>query len=439
MSEKSDKTDQATGPATTTNNNWLYKYRYVLGPGLLFAADSIGTSHLVQATRAGADYGLALMGVVLLFCAIKYPAFRFGADYGAETGQSLLESYFKQGKWAVLAYMLELGLTMFVSVAAVAVVTAGLVNILLPWSVSDIAIACVILFFSAVLLVSGRYHLLEKVTKVMVVLFTLFIIAAALLSTPKADWSFTAVIPPTSYDSKDVLFLIALAGWMPTAIGVSVWQSLWVGAKSKELGRPVTLAEARFDFNLGYIFTAILAVGFLIMGAALMHQQNLEFADSSVGFGGQLIDMFTSEFGSWAYPFISLSAIAVMFSTVLTLMDACPRAFGAIFERWKENARVAPTIEEGAGFYTTLIIIEVIGAGLILLFLMNSFKTFIDFATSVAFLTAPLLAFFNHRAITSDEVPEYARPSQVMKLWSLSGVVIMSSIMLCYIYFIMLA
>ena len=33
-----------------------------LGPGLLFAGAAIGVSHLVQSTRAGADFGLGLLG-----------------------------------------------------------------------------------------------------------------------------------------------------------------------------------------------------------------------------------------------------------------------------------------------------------------------------------------------------------------------------------------
>ena len=37
---------------------WLNK---TLGPGILFASTAIGVSHLVQSTRAGADYGFSLL------------------------------------------------------------------------------------------------------------------------------------------------------------------------------------------------------------------------------------------------------------------------------------------------------------------------------------------------------------------------------------------
>ena len=36
-----------------------------LGPGLLFAGAAIGVSHLVQSTRAGADFGWGLIWAIL--------------------------------------------------------------------------------------------------------------------------------------------------------------------------------------------------------------------------------------------------------------------------------------------------------------------------------------------------------------------------------------
>ena len=37
-----------------------------LGPGLLFAGAAIGVSHLVQSTRAGADFGFGLIWALLM-------------------------------------------------------------------------------------------------------------------------------------------------------------------------------------------------------------------------------------------------------------------------------------------------------------------------------------------------------------------------------------
>lgn len=52
--------------------------REALGPGLVWAGAAIGVSHLVQSTRAGASFGLGLIGVVVFANIYKYPAFSFG-------------------------------------------------------------------------------------------------------------------------------------------------------------------------------------------------------------------------------------------------------------------------------------------------------------------------------------------------------------------------
>ena len=69
-----------------------------LGPGLLFAGAAIGVSHLVQSTRAGADFGLGLLWALLLVNFFKYPFFQFGPRYALATGESLLSGYAKLGR-----------------------------------------------------------------------------------------------------------------------------------------------------------------------------------------------------------------------------------------------------------------------------------------------------------------------------------------------------
>ena len=109
-------------------NNRLTGFLRSLGPGLLYAGAAIGVSHLVQSTRAGADFGFALVWAVLLANVLKYPFFEFGPRYAAATGESLLEGYKKIGNWAIAVFLVLTFGTMFTIQAAVTVVTAGLQN-----------------------------------------------------------------------------------------------------------------------------------------------------------------------------------------------------------------------------------------------------------------------------------------------------------------------
>lgn len=49
--------------------------------------------------------------------------------------------------------------------------------------------------------------------------------------------------------------LLALVGFMPSAIEVSVMSSLWTLAKGRHVGRLASPASARLDFSIGHIGT----------------------------------------------------------------------------------------------------------------------------------------------------------------------------------------
>ena len=67
--------------------------RRSIGPGILLAGACIGGSHLMSSTTAGARFGFALVGLILLTNLVKYPFLRVGTRFTATTGLSLLEGY----------------------------------------------------------------------------------------------------------------------------------------------------------------------------------------------------------------------------------------------------------------------------------------------------------------------------------------------------------
>ncbi|MCK5170381.1 MAG: hypothetical protein KAQ75_10920 [Bacteroidales bacterium] len=92
-----------------------------------------------------------------------------------------------------------------------------------------------------------------------------------------------------NWDFGNIALLIAFAGWMPSAIDISVWHSFWSIAKRKEGKHIPTVKESLFDFNIGYIGTAILSLGFLSLGALVMYGSGETFSSNGTTFAGQLI------------------------------------------------------------------------------------------------------------------------------------------------------
>ncbi|MEH6517258.1 MAG: divalent metal cation transporter [Halioglobus sp.] len=400
-----------------------------LGPGILFAAAAVGVSHLVQATRAGAMFGPGMISIIIIACLLKYPAIRFGSDYTAATGRSLIQSYRQSGLWILVLYGIAQVFSMFFIVAAVSLVTASLLKATLNIEINDLLLVAGLLFVVSLLLLSGRYHLLEKLSKIIVPLFTLLIVAAVMMVVRKIEWSLASLAWP-EYSAGTMMFVVALAGFMPAPLDASIFQSLWTKAKAEDTGRLPTLSEARFDFNVGFITSLLLALCFMLMGAGVMHNAGVPLAGSSGGFASQVIELFTSTIGQWSYPIISAAAITVMFSTQITLLDAYPRILDALAN---ELIPAADGRIYGIKIYDLMLILACLGALCVMGLFMRSFAAFIDLTSVIVFILGPFLAFMNHRAVFGGEIPVSEQPSSLMRVWSVIGIVAMALIGVFYL------
>jgi len=104
-----------------------------IGPGMMLAAVAVGVSHLVQSTRAGADYGLSLIGLVVVIVVLKYPAFRFAVDYSSATGRSLVTGYANVSKFALGWLAVAFFVDMFIASGAVSLVTLACLSVSLTY------------------------------------------------------------------------------------------------------------------------------------------------------------------------------------------------------------------------------------------------------------------------------------------------------------------
>lgn len=380
-----------------------------LGPGVLFTGAAVGVSHLVQSTRAGAVYGLALVGLVIAANVVKYPAFRFGPMYAAATGTSMLEGYRRQGRWALAVYALMTLGTMFTVQAAVTVVTAGLFGALFGVTASPLVISGGILVVCAGLCATGGYKALDKAGKVIVAFLAVTTVLATALVLPRIDWS-AQTYWPSRFEPADLAFMAALVGWMPSAIDVSVWQSLWTLARGTETGgRPAERASSA-DFHLGYVGTAFLAVCFVLLGAAVLGGDE-ELPPQAGAFCARVISVYVEALGEWSRPIIGGAAFATMFSTTLTVVDGFPRAIAVLVDRFRgEEVPDEEGRSDRTPAYWIALLALGVGSMVILGYFQESMKSLIDLATSLSFLSAPVLSLLNHRAVTGDAMPAEARP-----------------------------
>jgi Mn2+/Fe2+ NRAMP family transporter len=406
------------------------------GPGLLWAAAAIGVSHLVQSTRAGADAGFALVGVILLALILKYPFFEYGPRYAAATGRSLIEGYAGIGSWAVWTYLLITLATAVIVNAAILLFTGFLLlsvfGLALPvWlAAGALYVAC------AALLWVGRYRLLDRTVKVILVALALSTLFAALLAFPHADLGTIALIPDVGPGAMvSFAFLIALVGWMPSAVDISVWNSLWTLAKDEAESSRASVRNALLDFRIGYAGTGLLAFAFVTLGAAVMHGAGETFSPAGAAFSLQLVDLYGQTLGAWSRPFVLVAVLTTMLSTSLTVVDGFPRGIARSIEVLAgRRAAATPTDRrEIGGLYWAAMAAIGVATPLLLALFVGSLTGMVDFATTVTFLTAPILGYLNLRAVLSNDVAPEHRPGAALRWLSWSALLVLAAFGILYL------
>ena len=390
----------------------MKKFIKKLGPGLLFAGAAIGVSHLVQSTKAGAEFGFGLTWVLILCNFFKYPFFLFGTKYTYATGETILDGYLKISKIILLIYFGLSLVTIFTIQAAVTIVTAGLAIELFGITDNITYWAFMIIVFSYLILMIGKYKLLDNLMKfiIMILAISTFIALVSSSLNNEIIFDFDQIIPK---NSEGIIFLAAFMGWMPAPLDISIWQSIWTNEKIK-IEKKSNYNTAKFDFNVGYIITIFLGLSFLGLGAFVMYGSGDKFSESGAVFASQLINLYTSNLGKGMMIFIAIAAFTTMFSTTITCLDASPRAMSKTvdllkFKRFND--------------YNSWITILAIGTIIIFIFLMSEMGTLVKIATVLSFLTAPFYAIINYILMSSSFIPKKYKLSKWMNIYCISGII----------------
>jgi len=388
----------------------------LLGPGLLFAGAAIGVSHLVQSTRAGAMYGLALLPAIAIVHILKYPALSAGARYAAATRRTLIEGYASLGPLALgtaAAVFLLTAIPIQAVIASVmAVVTHATLGAAAPGSIWPTALAGQVL--AGGIVIAGGFRLLDRAMKVLMATLAISTIVAAASVLPTLDGS-TLRWYPEALGAAGLTFLLAFLGWMPAPADVAIWNSLWTIEKNRGLRDipPPRLIKA--EFLIGYGKCAVLAGAFVVLGAALIHDRGLAPAGGT-GIAAQLLDTYGEALSPALRPLIGVCAVAVMFSTLLSSTDALPRIAVALLEQVRSGRRQherhrGERAGFSIGFISFMAALIAIATGVIAAFGGGpAFLTLVDVATVASFLATPVLAFLHHRLMHGPTMPPSCKP-----------------------------
>jgi len=420
------RNDRNAAEAKPTGRTTLWK---ALGPGILMACAAVGGSHLVWSTRAGAEFGWSLLGLVLLANLLKFPFFLYGQRYTSATGESLLDGYCRQGMGYVYVFLGINILTGIINTAGVAMLSGALFASYGIFALPVHQFAVLLMAVCALIILLGHYALLDSISKVIIVVLTLCTVAAvgfALVNHGAVPPDFVA---PSPWTWASLPFLVMLLGWMPAPVDLSAWSSLWMFSREKQTGHFASVRESSIDFYIGYVSCAVLAVLFVALGALVMYGSGATFSGGGIGFSKQFVSLYSATIGEWSRPLILTAAFITMFSTTLTVVDGYPRSLAAccmlIGGLKQSRFRL---------IHQMWIVLSVIVAAIVIMFFVSNLIQLLSFAAIVSFLTSPILAYINLKVMNGANVPQEQRPGPVLTAISWSGLAFFVAMSIGYVY-----
>ena len=413
-------------------NERLSRMMRTFGPGIMFASTAIGVSHLVQSTRAGAEFGFGLVAIVLLANILKYPFFEFSSRYANATGTSLIDGYKKLGRWALGLYFIITVASMFFVTAAVGLVTAGFMENLFGVTTFGIWGVAILFAVCSIILIIGRYTVLDSLIKIIatvILVSTVLAFALAVYSGPAEHVD--GFVAPEIWSGATLFFVIALMGWMPIPIDVSAWHGLWTLERIRQTKFKPSLKETLLDFNIGYVLVASLSVLFLILGTYIFYGTGNELPASSGLFAHKVVQIYTETIGGWSELIISISAFSVMFGTIIAVFDGYSRSITRVCDLLTSKSE--PISKPSWKKYVPIVLILATTSFVVLMQFGDKIKELVDFATTISFVIAPVVAYFNIKLVSAKYVGADVVPPLWLRALSYAGLAFLSGFAVIFI------
>ena len=396
-------------------NKFLDFLKKQLGPGIVYAGACVGVSHIVQSIRAGEKYGFLFILAIIVIHIVKYPSMYFASAYTLGTKENIIKGYFRLNKWFSWSFILFTFLTMFIILAVLTLMTNSILFNLLQIEVSTFSLNLLnvgTLTFCCLLIFVGKYSLLDKLMKVILLLLFLFTCLVLFFSFKNTNFTLEQQLT-ISWKDVSLAFLITFMGWMPAPLDVGVWNSLWTEQKIKQ-NKEFNFQQGILDFKIGYWIPAFM--GFLFIGLGALNVYGKQLPNGGVAFVKKFIEIYTANIGNWSFFFIAFISFMAMFTTLLSAVDAYYRVVHSIRSLLKKEAKGKENEEKLNSKFSILIFVMIISVtGIILSFFKTNLIQLVTFATALAFLSSVFFAILNYKIMFLPNIDQNLHPQRKMK------------------------
>ncbi len=353
----------------------------IVGPGIIVAATGIGAGDLIAAAVSGAQFGYALLWAAIVGAILKYVLNEGVSRWQLVNGSSLMQAWTEKlhtiFSWYFFIYLIVWS---FIVAAALMAACGLAAHAIIPeFSVASWGVIHSIL--AAVLVLAGKYKLIEKVMKFFIALMFIITITSAILIHPDIiaiiKSIFIPVIPEGSL--KFILGVIGGVGGSVTLLSYGYWIS------EKKWKGNTFLKQSRIDLGFAYILTGFFGLAIMIVAAGTKpdvingNMMALALADKM----GEV----TGAAGKWIF---LIGFWGAVFSSMIGVWHGIPYLF-ADFVQLKFNRGKLEQSQLAQSKYYTYYVIYLAIPPIILLFMGKPVWIVILYAVAGAFFM-PFLA-----------------------------------------------
>lgn len=339
--------DKMKEPPTT----FMGRLKYI-GPGIIVTASIVGSGELIATTALGAQAGFVTLWTIILSCALKIILQLEMAKMSITTGKPMLAFWNTMPGpklimgWAVWAWLIML-IAKFIQFGGIIGSTSQSIELAIPGF--NINLGSILIAISVVLLLAtGKYKRIEKVSTVLVVLFVVFTIGIAILTQfTKYAYSWADIFNGLTFRMPPEAAFAAIGAFGITGIGGDeiVQYTYWCVEKGYAANTgPFDGSEGWYrrakgwfrvmymDATIAMVIYTVATLAFYILGAAVLHGQG------KIPGGMTLIKTLSTMYtevlgGKWVVYFFAIGAFATLYSTLISWTAANQRIVADIMAR----------------------------------------------------------------------------------------------------------
>jgi manganese transport protein len=317
-----------------------------LGPGFILSASIVGSGELIATTVLGASAGFAALWIIIISCLAKVAVQLEFGRHAILTGETAGQSFNKlpglriaKANWLVWM-LLSLQALKVVQIGGIIGSASVVMHLLFP-TVNIVVWVLIIATFAAALIYNGKYAMIEKVSLLMILLFTVLTMASLFsIQFTEFAFSFSDILNGQRFKLSPEQIGIALGAFGITGVASDeiIAYNYWCIEKgyASYAGPPAHTPEWKnraqgwinvmyIDAVVAMVIYTLVTVTFYLLGAAILYGRE------TVPQGNQVIEtlalIYTQSLGSGIKTIYLVGAFFVLFSSVYATLAYWTRVF----------------------------------------------------------------------------------------------------------------